>query len=212
RPELRAVVLTRQRDVCRGGREIDRGAGQEGPAEDGVGLSRLEGGRELRGGRAEEDVGLPVAVDVAGSDAGAELVAGGRSQDAEVNLAGVGQIDHRGGGELRASQHHVDRAGVLVLERRAHGGPDDQVVEAVAVDVAGRERVARKAVRHRPPDGRHGNGTTEELDTTLQSVLTVEYVDHAAVGTTEAVALAGGTDREVGNAVAVEVTGRDRPA
>jgi len=209
RAELHPVLRSSQRDVHRGGPEIDRGAGHERTPEDGVGASRVETGREGGVGCAEQDVGLPVAVDVAGPHAGSQLVTRGMSQDAKVDLGVVAQIDHRRGHELRATEDHVHRTRFLVLERRAEGRANDEVVEPVAVDVARGERVASIAVRHRTADGGHGNRPTEELDPALEPLLTVEDVHHAAVVAAEAVALSRCTDREVGDAVSVEVAGRD---
>ena len=87
---------------------------------------------------ADDQVGEAVAVDVAGrGDREAAVVTGRHAAELEaVGAVEGGEVEV--GGEARGlAEHHVARPGIGSV-RIGTAGADDQVVEAVAIDVAGR--------------------------------------------------------------------------
>ena len=124
--------------VCRGeGGEID--IGEPGRlAEDDIGFAGV-GAAIVATGRANDDVVEAVTVDIAcGRDAASEGIECGIALDDEAQARGErGQVDI-GVEELASSpaEDDIGLAGVaaaIVAERRA----DDDVVKAVAIDIAG---------------------------------------------------------------------------
>ena len=83
-------------------------------------------------GRTDDQVGQAVAVDVARRrHAVATLVACGSAVDHEPAQAHIGEVDRRG---ARLAEHHITAPSA----RAVAGCTNDQVVQAVAVDVARR--------------------------------------------------------------------------
>ena len=127
----------------------------------------------------------------------------------------VDEVD-RGAEAAGLAEHHIAVAGIRARVAGAVGeiGPDDQVVEAVAVDVAGRGH--REAARSRRPSSPwmtkppRAGGDGGEVDRGAEAAGLAEH--HIAVaGTSRAVAGAVGAmrpDDQVVEAVAVDVAGR----
>ena len=134
-----AVGAVQRRQIDRNGR-----AARTGPAvllaEQDVGLA----GRGAAGARAiggDQHVAEAVAVDVAGARDGEAGLAGA----VEHHHAGIGDAQvHRVGQAIAAAEHQIGAAAVAA----EFGGADDEVAEAVAVDVAdARYRIAAFGAR-----------------------------------------------------------------
>jgi hypothetical protein len=87
---------------------------------------------------ADDQIGEAVAVDVAGSGhAAAAVVAGALAVDDEAAVAG-GDRRQLDGAAAALAEDQIAAPGVGAMRRMAIVRPDDQVGEAVAVEVAGR--------------------------------------------------------------------------
>ena len=169
-------------------------------------------------GRADNHVGVAVAVEIAAAayrNAGAV----GAADDKAVGAFAIGQIGKADAapavivmpGQVRAAEHHGGGAGIEIgrgIEGGA-GGADDEVVVAVAVDVAG------GADRPAEAFGTFKDGTVEaaavaELVKVDQArVVVVQIIQMvAAVGDEGGAAVKiGRADQQIADAVAVDVAG-----
>ena len=124
--------------------EVDLGREARGLAEHHVAVARTFRAccRGRRQSRPDDEVVEAVAVDVAGRGyPNAGYIGGVLAVDDEAAVAGRdrGEVDLRREAR-RLAEHHVAVAGTVARVAGAIGTgcPDDEVVEAVAVDVAGR--------------------------------------------------------------------------
>ena len=144
-------------DVVPGGaqmRDVIDGAADGARAEQHVAVAGVDAGvaGAVAEPRPDDEVVEAVAVDVAGrGDRNAGLIGRVLAMDDEAAVAGRdgGEVD-RGAEAAGLAEHHVAVAGKVARVARARAGecPDDEVVEAVAVDVARRgDRAAGLVVR-----------------------------------------------------------------
>ena len=205
--------------------QVDGRAKAAGPAEHHVAVAGVgfDIARRVAALGADDQVVEAVAVDVAGGgDRAAGQVAGILADDDEAAAAGgdVGQVDGRAKAAGPA-EHHVAVAGVGfdIARRVAALGADDQVVEAVAVDVAGRgDRDAGPVVAILAEDCQTAaaGGDGCQVDGRAKAARLAE--DHVAVAGVIGLDIARRVaarraDDQVVEAVAVDVAGRrDRDA
>ncbi len=194
--------------------EVDVARG--GLAEHDVGRARvaLAGQRQravAAGGadRAEHEVAAAVAVDVARGHGVARAVAVGGAVDAEALRVGR-EVDL---GRRGAAVDHARAAGARLGGRARIGprGADQQVVLAVAVDVAGAgQRPAEVVARERALDADAVGAEGGQVDGRALRRLAEDHVDRARLGARRAVgAEHPHAERDVLEAVAVEVAGGD---
>ena len=193
--------------------EVDVGRG--GLAEHDVGRARvaladLRQPAVAAGGadRAEHEVAAAVAVDVARGHGVARAVAFAGAVDAEALRVGR-EVDL---GRRGAAVDHARATGVRLGGRARIGprGADQQVVLAVAVDVADAgQRPAGVVVGDRAFDADAVGAQRGEVDGSALRRLAVDHVDRARLGARRAVgAEHPHAERDVPDAVAVEVAGR----
>ena len=205
------VVLAADHEAAEAGGDggqVDAGRESCRLAEHHIGGARIAAAEVgFRG--ADDQVGIAVAIDVAGgSDRQAGLVAGVLAANHEAAAAGgdVCQAD-RAAATAGAAEHHVAVAGIgLGIGRRvAKVRADDQVVEAVAVQVADGG--------HRAADLVTGIAAADDKAAAAGGDIGKRQIDKAA-GAAEhhiggAAALhADGADDQVVEAVAVEIASR----
>ena len=163
---------------------------------------------------ADDQVGEAVAVDVARrGDRAAAAVARRHAAELEAVAAVEARQVEVGGKARGLAEHHIARAGIAAVRVGAEGA-DDQVGEAVAVDVAGRgDREAAAVVR------RHAAELEAVAAVEARQVevggkargLAEHHIARAGIGAVRVGAV--GADDQVGEAVAVDVAGRgDRAA
>ena len=195
------------------GREVEVGAEARGLAEHHIARPGIAPVRIGAVG-ADDQVGEAVAVDVARrGDRDAAEVAGRHAAELEaVGAVEGGEIEV--GAEARGlAEHHVARAGMAAV-RIGPEGADDQVGEAVAIDVAGRGDRAAAVVA-----GRHAaeleavravEGGEVEIGAEARG-LAEHHIARPGVASVRIGVV--GADDQVGEAVAVDVAGRgDRAA
>src|ERR1700679_2318843 len=114
---------------------------------------------------SDNDVRIPVAVDITRRDGSPHLIAGKNAIELEP-IDAVEKIAQAGGnrrarspGSAGFSRHpsinHVDGSGVEVSSGRCIGHPDDEIGSAVAVDV-GRSKKRPKTIAQGPWSDRTG--------------------------------------------------------
>src|SRR5215831_7830361 len=105
-------------------------------AEDHIGRAGVHPPVRIFEMRADDEVGEPVAVDVAGGSDREPALA--RLDAVETNPLAWRQIGKIDVGPRRAAEHEVDRAGAIDPARTGVGRADDEIDDALAVHIAGR--------------------------------------------------------------------------
>ena len=163
---------------------------------------------------ADDQVGEAVAVDVARrGDRAAALVVRRHAAELEA-VAAVEAREIEVGGKARGlAEHHIARAGIGAV-RIGTAGADDQVGEAVAVDVAGRGDRAAAAVIRRHAAELEAVAAVEAREVEVGGKargLAEHHIARARIGAVRIGPV--GADDQVGEAVAVDVARRgDRAA
>ena len=169
------------------------------PAENQVGSTAICR-RIVRQGRADQKVGKAVSVDVARSgNAGARLAADGFADDDKALIAKARGINRAA--SARTAEYDIRLAGAVA--RRVHQGrADDDVVIAVAVDVAEGRNAFPRPIAH--INARNGHVSGAEIDGRAEAGLPAEH-DIGCAGA--AGAGDARADDNIFNTVAIDVAG-----
>ena len=165
--------------------------------------------RRVGAGRADDQVVDPVAVDVGRRHRAAEVLGVGVPLDLEPARAVQRAEVQRRRGAAALAEHDIDLAGVELTAGVGELGRDDQVVHAVAVEVAGRAARAEVDLGRRAGKGEAVGGWERlQLDGRGGRAIGAEHhVGAAGAGIRRRCA-----DQQVVDVVAVEVAGGHRPA
>ena len=121
------------------GGQVQIGPEATGPAEHDIGLARALASCRVGIQGSDDHVRAPVAVQVAGGgDRPARMIACIHARDGEAVGTGQGAEVEAGTEATQPAEHDIGFTGIGPPARVALRGTDDQIVNAVAVDVPGR--------------------------------------------------------------------------